>query len=69
MEHGYQCNNDLKESNCLYILLSVCLLQRLEETCERVSVDKGISVMKKDPASAAFVPLRVKEIGRHIYVY
>ncbi|CAI8042345.1 hypothetical protein GBAR_LOCUS23530 [Geodia barretti] len=38
------------------------LVKRLEETCERVSRDAGISVMKNDPDSAAFIPLRVKEI-------
>ena len=40
------------------------LLQRLEETCERVSNDTGISVMKNDPDSAVYAPMRVKEIGR-----
>ena len=39
------------------------LLQRLEETCEKVSRDAEISAMKNDPTSAAFIPLRVKEIG------
>ena len=46
-------------------MMEVCsLLQRLEETCERVSNDAGISVMKNDPDSAVYVPMRVKEIGR-----
>ena len=34
--------------------------------CERVSKDAGVSAMKNDPDSAAFIPLRVKEIGNYI---
>ena len=30
----------------------------------RVTEDEGISTMQKDPTSAVYVPLRVKEIGK-----
>ena len=42
--------------------LKFLLLQRLEETCRRVESDESIAVMRRDSASAAHIPLRVREI-------
>ena len=38
--------------------------QKLELTCDRVSSDATISDMKKDPAGAAHIPVRIREIIR-----
>lgn len=38
------------------------LLQKLELTCDRVSGDAAISEMKKDPMSATYIPVRIREI-------
>ncbi len=39
-------------------------MQKLEETCERVSRDQAISVMSKDPTGtgATYIPMRIREI-------
>jgi len=34
----------------------------LEETCKRVENDESITVMRRDSASAACIPLRIREI-------
>lgn len=39
-------------------------MQKLELTCDRMSSDATISDMKKDPASAAYIPVRIREIIR-----
>ena len=38
--------------------------QKLELTCDRVSGDPTISEMKKDPTSATYIPVRIREILR-----
>lgn len=34
----------------------------MEETCKRVENDESIAVMRRDSASAACIPLRIREI-------
>jgi len=34
----------------------------LEETCERLKSDESISVMRRDSASAVYVPMRIREL-------
>lgn len=41
---------------------SMIYYQKLELTCDRVSGDSTISELKKDPASAAYIPVRIREI-------